>query len=174
MRENIEQSLPTILIPQSSVRISIKELKALFSKFSREARALESDTLKKPKNNPFTTDDVLRAFGKLPKNETNDNPEKDTTPDSDDNNVAPMTSTKEVAPVMNGEITVPFEIPEDVVSAETTEDKDRKISASDSFYEALRAKASVKTPARSLEVTEKINSDDAVPTESQDVVDDMP
>ncbi len=174
MRENIEQSLPTILIPQSSVRISIKELKALFSKFSREARALESDTPKKPKNNPFTTDDVLRAFGKLPKNETNDNPEKDTTPDSDDNNVDPMTSTKEVAPVINGEITVPFEIPEDVVSAETTEDKDRKISASDSFYEALRAKASVKTPARSLEVTVKINSDDAVPTESQDVVDDMP
>jgi len=67
--ENIEQNLPTILIPQNSVRISIKELKNIFIKFVREARVLETDTPPKTKNNPFTTDDVLRAFGQLPKDE---------------------------------------------------------------------------------------------------------
>ncbi len=70
MRENIEESLPSILVAHSDVRIPISELKDLFSKFIREARTLESDVPKTQKVNPFTTDDVLRAFGKLPE-ETN-------------------------------------------------------------------------------------------------------
>ena len=69
MRENIDQNLPTILIPQSKVKAPIKELKDTFAKFAREARALEKESQQKQKNNPFTTDDVLRAFGKLPKEE---------------------------------------------------------------------------------------------------------
>lgn len=70
MRENIEENLPNILIAQSEIRTSVKELKDLFVKFVREARALDSSSApKKQKNNPFSTDDVLRAFGKLPKAE---------------------------------------------------------------------------------------------------------
>ncbi len=67
IRDNINQNLPTILIPQSTVRTPIRELKETFVKFAREARVLGKDAPKKQKNNPFTTDDVLRAFGKLPK-----------------------------------------------------------------------------------------------------------
>lgn len=67
MRENINDNLPAILIAQNEIRITLEELKELFTKFVREARALEKDIPKKTKNNPFSTDDVLRAFGKLPK-----------------------------------------------------------------------------------------------------------
>lgn len=66
MRENIEENLPHILISQKDVRTPLKELKDTFVKFVREARILNSDSAKATKNNPFTTDDVLRAFGKLP------------------------------------------------------------------------------------------------------------
>lgn len=65
MRENIEEGLPHILISQKEIRFPINELKDLFVKFTREARALKNDAPLKPKNNPFTTEDVLRAFGKL-------------------------------------------------------------------------------------------------------------
>ncbi len=76
MRENIEQNLPTLLIPQNKVMIKIKDLKDTFAKFAREARALEKDSQQKTKSNPFTTDDVLRAFGKLPKDEEASEPEQ--------------------------------------------------------------------------------------------------
>ena len=65
MRENIEEGLPHILLSQRDIRYPINELKELFVKFTREARALKNDIPSKPKNNPFTTEDVLRAFGKL-------------------------------------------------------------------------------------------------------------
>lgn len=65
MRENIEEGLPHILLSQNEIRYPINELKDLFVKFTREARALKNDNPTKPKNNPFTTEDVLRAFGKL-------------------------------------------------------------------------------------------------------------
>ena len=66
MRENIDENLPHILISQKDIRYSVKELKDLFVKFVREARILSNEAPKHTKNNPFTTDDVLRAFGKLP------------------------------------------------------------------------------------------------------------
>lgn len=67
MRENIEENLPHILISQNELRTSVRELKDIFVKFVRESRALENDIPKKAKSNPFSTEDVLRAFGKLPK-----------------------------------------------------------------------------------------------------------
>ena len=81
MRENIDQNLPTILIPQSKIKTPIKELKDTFAKLAREARALEKESQQKQKHNPFTTDDVLRAFGKLPKEEPNKN---DRSPSAED------------------------------------------------------------------------------------------
>ncbi len=65
MRENIEEGLPHILLSQKEIRYPINELKDLFVKFAREARALKNDIPAKPKNNPFTREDVLRAFGQL-------------------------------------------------------------------------------------------------------------
>lgn len=65
MRENIEEGLPHILLSQKEIRYPINELKDLFVKFTREARALKNDMPTKPKNNPFTREDVLRAFGQL-------------------------------------------------------------------------------------------------------------
>lgn len=67
MRDNIEENLPAVLIAQNDVRISIEELKKNFTKLARDARVLEQAPKSKPKTNPFSTDDVLRAFGKLPK-----------------------------------------------------------------------------------------------------------
>lgn len=125
MRENIDQNLPTILIPQSSVRKSIKDLKELFAKFVREARALESDTPKKPKSNPFTTDDVLRAFGKLPVEESIE----------DDASVVEVES-----------VSKPFEILDEMPTPDTeTPIEEKHPPVSDSFYEALRAKATAKS-----------------------------
>lgn len=67
MRENIEDNLPAILIAQNDVKIPIEELKNHFTRLARDARILEQAPPSRPKVNPFTTDDVLRAFGKLPK-----------------------------------------------------------------------------------------------------------
>jgi hypothetical protein len=72
MRENIENELPHILVSQKQIRYSANQLKDLFVRFVREARLLENDIPKKPKSNPFTTEDVLRAFGQL-----NDEPAKE-------------------------------------------------------------------------------------------------
>ncbi len=72
IRENIEENLPPLLISQTDVKTPIRELKDMFSRFVREARALQNDTPKKPKNNPFSTEDVLRTFGHFPSDETVD------------------------------------------------------------------------------------------------------
>ncbi len=180
--ENIEQNLPTILIPQNTVRIAIKELKSIIIKFVRDARLLESDAPKKAKNNPFTTEDVLRAFGQLPK-EDDITPKNDETTDkiTEENNTEAVNDnadeqeqtsiieetkttdcsnktaafdeytdrTIDMIPcednindetdisIVNDKISQPFVIPEDISSQDGHSDY---ISASDTFYEALRAK----------------------------------
>ncbi len=182
--ENIEQNLPTILIPQSSVRIQIKDLKNIFVKFAREARALESDTPKKPKNNPFTTDDVLRAFGQLPKEISENEPQ----------NSDPLPS-----PALDPSITRPFEIPDDIVISETVssdeatieeseiaEDavdnvseptiveeesiKDEPNVSTDSFYEMLRSKAAIPEIANEDEADNDNDNvtDEEIPEEQLD------
>lgn len=70
MRKNIEDGLPAIMISQNDVRIPIRDLRDICIKFVRESRLLQKDTPKKTRTNPFSTDDVLRAFGKLPKEKT--------------------------------------------------------------------------------------------------------
>lgn len=69
MRANLEDNLPAIIILQSDVLTDLNELKDIFNRFAREARTLKTSAPKKQKNNPFTTEDVLRAFGKLPAEE---------------------------------------------------------------------------------------------------------
>ncbi|MBO5870002.1 MAG: hypothetical protein J6Q89_04560 [Clostridia bacterium] len=66
MRDNIDDNLPHILIAQNEVYTPVNELKDTFVRFIKESRILNREANQKPKNNPFTTDDVLRAFGKLP------------------------------------------------------------------------------------------------------------
>lgn len=64
MRENIEENLPSVLISQGEVRMPLRELRDLFNRFIREARTLEDNNQQqKQKVNPFSTEDVLRAFG---------------------------------------------------------------------------------------------------------------
>lgn len=70
MRANLEDNLPAIIILQSDVLTDLNELKDIFNRFAREARTLKTSAPKKQKNNPFTTEDVLRAVGKLPADET--------------------------------------------------------------------------------------------------------
>jgi len=63
MRENFNNNLPAILIAQNEIRMSVKELKELFTKYAREARALASDNEhNKQKVNPYSTDDVIKNF----------------------------------------------------------------------------------------------------------------
>jgi len=76
MRENIDENLPHILIAQNEIYTPVNELKDVFVRLIREARVLNNESSQKNKSNPFTTDDVLRAFGKLPPNDSK-NPEKE-------------------------------------------------------------------------------------------------
>jgi len=165
MLENITQNLPTVLISQSTVKAPVKELKDTFTKFVREARLLEKNAQQKTKSNPFSTDDVLRAFGRLPKDEENNAPEKTTSniPNievtSDANigetkefgenanaseGVNVSTATREFSSVENvtPSIPAPFEVPGEITN-EAAKDSTSK-SASESFYEALRSKANAK------------------------------
>ena len=66
LRDNLEENLPSLLITQNEVKMPLAELRSLFERFVREARTLEGSTAPKHKSNPFSTEDVLRAFGKLP------------------------------------------------------------------------------------------------------------
>ncbi len=110
MRENIEENLPHILISQKDIRTPVKQVNDLFVKFVREARILCNEVPKKTKNNPFTTDDVLRAFGKLPKNEEEKTEPK---PEQSNENVKPVIEEANApkqteqeskkAPVQNGD-----------------------------------------------------------------------
>ncbi len=62
MRDNLDENLPAILIAQNEIAMPIKEMKELFTKFAREARALENQGIAKTKNNPFSSQDVLDNF----------------------------------------------------------------------------------------------------------------
>lgn len=66
MRENINEGLPHVLISQSEIRYSVKDLKEEIIKHVRDSRVVINELAKITKNNPFSTEDVLRAFGKLP------------------------------------------------------------------------------------------------------------
>lgn len=66
MRDNIDDGLPHILIAQNEIYTPVNELKDTFVRLVREARILNNEPKQKAKHNPFTTEDVLRAFGQLP------------------------------------------------------------------------------------------------------------
>lgn len=72
IRFNIEEGLAPILIYQSDVRIKLTRLKEILTEYVRNSRNVEKKDNEKSKHNPFTTEDVLRAFGKLPKDEVAD------------------------------------------------------------------------------------------------------
>lgn len=69
IKSNLEDNLPAIIIDANRVRTSLSELKEIFTERVKEARKVEEDHYQRPKNNPFTTEDVLRAFGKVSANE---------------------------------------------------------------------------------------------------------
>lgn len=156
MRENIEEGLPSILISQNDVRISVKELKEIFIKYIREARTVENGVPKKPKNNPFSTEDVLRAFGKLPPKEECESPVKsnDEEPQSElgieDNETYDSTSTivVECEPVEDESIANKMSDLNTIEPAIIAPDRHAQDSAEqltigsfDSFYEILKTKA---------------------------------
>ncbi len=63
MRENLNNNLPAILIAQNEIRMPIKELKEIFTKYAREARTLASENENvKEKVNPYDSNDVLKTF----------------------------------------------------------------------------------------------------------------
>ncbi len=81
IRSNLDDNLPAIIIDADNIRFSLTELKEIFTAHVKDARKVTDDFSNRPKNNPFTTDDVLRAFGKLssietPATETNETNEK--------------------------------------------------------------------------------------------------
>ena len=153
MRENIEENLPSILISQENVRISVNELKEIFIKYIREARVVENGAPTKPKNNPFSTEDVLRAFGKLPADEEHTseptNPNEDLS-EVEATSIIEQEDEKDIAPTVPEE---PFEEPLIVPkakastddsapsSSEMKEDEKANTSSFDSFYEKLQMKA---------------------------------
>ncbi len=153
MRENIEEGLPHIILSQREIRYPINDLKDLFVKFTREARVLKNDAPTKPKNNPFTTEDVLRAFGKLdpiePKEELPDNKTEENVYES----------------------TEAFEQSSEPVSAEPLDtyenvnETDDEIKSIDSFYESLILKTeSINTAEQVVnEVTEEENVEEEAP-----------
>lgn len=177
MRENINENLPAILIAQNEIRIPIKELKDLFTKFVREARALENDIPKKPKNNPFSTDDVLRAFGKLPKEEEKVDNEEPIAEETVEEAVNENAITEEVQEV--------FELPEinfPVVEEEPTnevlETEQVKTVSNDSFYETLREKAAanieVSEPVQAAEIIAEVSNEEEIADLSEsDMPDEM-
>ncbi len=131
MRENIEEGLPSILVSQSDVRTPVSELKDMFSKFIREARILEKDTAKKQKANPFTTDDVLRAFGQLPKEneeatvDTEESAEKiqqEIAEDVIENTIVVETVNTETDTATNAEIIEQLLVPEQTNENEVAEE----------------------------------------------------
>ena len=157
MQENIEENLPAILIAQNDVAISINELKDMFSKFAREARTLENDVPKKPKNNPFSTDDVLRAFGHLPSADDIDNTATREIPlnaaeaqqiqTNDENSTLELFSE---APSAEPEIKEQTVTKDNTSIAQNTQ---KTKFDNNSFYEALREKASanIEKPASAIE-----------------------
>ncbi len=65
LRKNIEEGEPAISWKQSDIMMPITELKSLIDDYMRDSRQVVTEQ-KKGKNNPFSSDDVLRAFGQFP------------------------------------------------------------------------------------------------------------
>ncbi len=59
IRENLNNNLPAILIAQNEINMPIKELKDLFTKYAREARALTADS--KNKQNSDIVEDAIKT-----------------------------------------------------------------------------------------------------------------
>lgn len=64
LRKNIEEGEPAISWKQSDITMPVTELKSLIDDYMRDSRQVVTEQ-KKGKNNPFSSDDVLRAFGQL-------------------------------------------------------------------------------------------------------------
>lgn len=168
MRENIEESLPHIIISQKEVRTPIKDINDIFVKLIRESRVLKHDSDRKAKNNPFTTDDVLRAFGKLPAKE------EDVTQDAVD----------EVIDQQNDEVAANnVSTASPAPAAVNNEPKDAEESVNeDSFYAALKQKTDKNNLHEELSTTSKSTSTvsniedktDVIIEETDDIPDDMP
>lgn len=168
MRENIEENLPHIIISQKEVRTPIKDINDIFVKLIRESRVLKHDSDRKAKNNPFTTDDVLRAFGKLPAKE------EDVTQDAVD----------EVIDQQNDEVAAnDVSTASPAPAAVNKEPKDAEESVNeDSFYAALKQKTDkndlheeLSTTSESTStVSNKEDKTDVIIEETDDIHDDMP
>ena len=168
MRENIEENLPHIIISQKEVRTPIKDINDIFVKLIRESRVLKHDSDRKAKNNPFTTDDVLRAFGKLPAKE------EDVTQDAVD----------EVIDQQNDEVAANnVSTASPAPAAVNSEPKDAEESVNeDSFYAALKQKTDKNNLHEELSTTSESTSTvlnkedetDVIIDETDDIPDDMP
>ena len=168
MRENIEENLPHIIISQKEVRTPIKDINDIFVKLIRESRVLKHDSDRKAKNNPFTTDDVLRAFGKLPAKE------EDVTQDAVD----------EVIDQQNDEVAANnVSTASPAPAAVNNEPKDAEDSVNeDSFYAALKQKTDKNDLHKELSTTSESTSTvsnkedktDVRIEETDDIPDDMP
>lgn len=168
MRENIEENLPHIIISQKDVRTPIKDINDIFVKLIRESRVLKHDSDRKAKNNPFTTDDVLRAFGKLPVKE------EDVTQDALD----------EVIDQQNDEVSANnASTASPAPAAVNKEPKDAEESVNeDSFYAALKQKTDKNNLHEELSTTSentstlsnKEDKTDVIIEETDDIPDDMP
>ena len=168
MRENIEENLPHIIISQKEVRTPIKDINDIFVKLIRESRVLKHDSDRKAKNNPFTTDDVLRAFGKLPAKE------EDVTQDAVDE-VIDQQNDKVAANNVSTASPAP--------AAVNNEPKDAEESVNeDSFYAALKQKTDKNNLHEELSTTSESTSTvsnkedkaDVIIEETDDIPDDMP
>lgn len=124
MRDNLEENLPAILIEQNDIRIPLSELKDILTKYVREARNVVNEAPQKPKNNPFSTEDVLRAFGKIPQEVTTEEPSTETIENNDS--------------AVSGNILDDIET--DIQQEETPEQENdnQQTLGNDSFYEALK------------------------------------
>ena len=168
MRENIEENLPHIIISQKDVRTPIKDINDIFVKLIRESRVLKHDSDREAKNNPFTTDDVLRAFGKLPAKE------EDVTQDAVD----------EVIDQQNDEVpanNVSAASPAPATVNKEPQDAEESVNE-DSFYAALKQKTDKNNLHEELSTTSKSTSTvsnkedktDVIIEETDDIPDDMP
>ena len=136
MRENINEGLPHVLISQSEIRYSVKELKEEIIKFVRDSRAVINEAPKVTKNNPFSTEDVLRAFGKLPIEEVQI-PAKDEIIEPISNTSDDLSLNSNAAPI-------------EKVTNEVDDSTPLNEAASDSFYSMLQVQLTEQNPSTQI------------------------
>ena len=169
MRENIEEGLPHILLSQKEIRYPINELKDLFVKFTREARALKNDVPTKPKNNPFTREDVLRAFGQLDPIEDNKEVASQEAQEAPENIETVYKSTNSYY-TDNTDDDENFEEEQSVNEKEN--DEANEIKSVDSFYEMILKQAeSVKAEPNQPEQN-IVTKEDSKPEDSDNLAED--